>query len=274
MTEARMNFGLEAEAYHGLPRISSGGLKRILQSPAHFRYWKDNPQPPTPAMLFGTVVHTATLEPETLAARIAVVPPDAPDKRSKDGKLWWQGFDAETEGKIVISHDDMQRALTMADAVWSHDLAGGLLDNAGYTEPTGLWRDPATGALCKMRPDYLFGDYSALLDLKTTQDASPEAFARSAWNFRYDMQAAFYIEGTLRVADVMPRHFIWIAVESQPPHGVMVYRAESRVIQKGLEDCERGMEIYARCLAANEWPGYARTVQPLDLPRWAYSRSN
>jgi hypothetical protein len=263
---------LEAERYHGLPRISSGGLKRILQSPAHFRYWKDNPQPPTPGMQFGTVVHTAVLEPETLAERVAVVPPDAPDKRSKDGKLWWERFNAAAEGKIIVLHDDMQRAMNMADAVWSHDLAGGLLDNDLLIEATGLWVDPQTGALCKMRPDALFRDFSTMLDLKTTQNAAAEDFSRSAWNYRYDMQAAFYLDGTLRITDVMPRHFIWIAVESQPPHGVMVYRAESRVIQKGLEDCARALEIYARCLAANEWPGYPRGVQPLDLPRWAYAR--
>lgn len=64
-------FGLPAEVYHEVPRLSASGLQKILVSPATF--WKgswldpDRPEPDedaTKAQILGKAYHTARLEPE------------------------------------------------------------------------------------------------------------------------------------------------------------------------------------------------------------------
>src|SRR5690606_37624772 len=109
----------------------------------------------------------------------------------------------------VLSEDDRDTALRVADAVHAHPLAGALLTNVGWPEATALWvADVALGdaggdgttdapvsthALrCKGRVDYYDPASGVLADLKTTRDASEDAFSRSAWDYGYFRQLALY----------------------------------------------------------------------------------
>lgn len=62
---------LPNEEYHALDAISKSDLDKINRSPAHYKYAKENPTPPTPAMERGTAVHMAVLEPELFARSYA-----------------------------------------------------------------------------------------------------------------------------------------------------------------------------------------------------------
>ena len=48
--------------YRAREGVSSTDLKKIAKSPVHFRYWKDNPEESTPALLFGRAVHKCIRE--------------------------------------------------------------------------------------------------------------------------------------------------------------------------------------------------------------------
>lgn len=71
-------FDLASDEYHNGEGVSSSGLKLVLELPAKFyaRYIDPNRErkEPTPAMVFGTHVHTETLEPERFAAEYAIRP--------------------------------------------------------------------------------------------------------------------------------------------------------------------------------------------------------
>ena len=60
------------EAYHESSAIGSSDLKLILKSPAHYKYEKENPSDPTPAMQFGTACHQALLEPKLFAEAVCI----------------------------------------------------------------------------------------------------------------------------------------------------------------------------------------------------------
>ena len=64
--------------------VSSTDLKHMVKSPAHFRYWKDNPQEDTPALLFGRAVHKYVLEKDDFFTEFAVAP--NVDRRTKEGR--------------------------------------------------------------------------------------------------------------------------------------------------------------------------------------------
>jgi exodeoxyribonuclease VIII len=258
--------------YHAHRAVGSSQLKDILRSPAHFfakhRAPDRIPFEPTPAMQFGTVVHAAILEPDTLASVVAVMPDDAPDKRSKDGKAWHEAFARESAGRIILSAERHSQAITIANVVRADPTCAALLADCDF-ERSGFWTDRATGVECKFRPDAIKRDCSIIVDVKTTADASAESFAKSIANFRYDLSAAHYIDGALQAFASQPHSFVFIAVETEPPFALACYRADTTVTSKGLHDRDRALRRYAECLADDVWPGYEPGIWPISLPKWA-----
>lgn len=258
--------------YHAHAAIGSTQLKEILRSPAHYwaKYRAPDREPfePTPAMQFGTVVHSAILEPDTLAAVAIALPDDPPSKRSKDGAAWWADFEREANGRIILSADRYSDAITIANTVRAHETCALLLADCEF-ELSGFWRDPATGIECKFRPDAIKRNRSIIVDVKTTADASEESFAKSIANFGYHLSAAHYIEGSLQAMDSQAHSFVFIAVETEPPYAIAVYRADATVTSKGAFDREKALRRMAECSAAGEWPGYPAGIWPISLPKWA-----
>lgn len=97
--------------YRQHPAISRSELWRIHESPQRFRYFKDHPEAPTPALLFGQVFHKMALEPDTFHEEYAVVP-DV-DRRTKEGKQRWGEFVEQSAGKSVIPADMFEQAKAM-----------------------------------------------------------------------------------------------------------------------------------------------------------------
>ena len=75
---------MPAKQYHADQSIGHSGIIKLLKSPAHLREALDHPSPPTPAMAFGTAVHTHVLEPDRFFEEFAVV--EKFDRRTKEGK--------------------------------------------------------------------------------------------------------------------------------------------------------------------------------------------
>lgn len=263
-----ITLGLPAEDYHAMDGMSSGGIKEILKSPSHFQQSRRSPKAPTEFMQFGTVLHCAVLEPNRLPQVVAVIPADAPRGRSNAAREWRDEFRAANAGKIIIEAEAWERIDTMARNVLATDTAAEFLVD-GDVEPTLIWTEQ--GTLCRARLDFLHRDRTVVVDLKMARDASPEGFQRAVWNYRYDIQAAWYVDAVTATLDTMPAHYLWCAMEPTPPYAIAWYRAEPDVIECGRRDCMRGMELYRKCLARNDWPGYDRRIRPMSLPRWARS---
>lgn len=244
--------------YHADPAISASHLHAAAISPYH--YWSRylDPQrpvvPPTAAMRLGSLVHCAVLEPDELTKRYAI----APDRRTNAGKA--AAAEMEAAGIEPVSTADMEQAMAMAASVRSHQAAAELLRN-GMAEQSFWWDDQQSGLRCKCRPDWMNG--TTLVDLKTTMDASPRAFARSVAQYRYHVQANHYLAGT------GTERFVFIAVEKTYPFAVAVYELDSDAMLHGETARRNDLQTIADCRAISEWPGYGNTVQSLSLPAWA-----
>jgi hypothetical protein len=252
--------------YHADPAVSKSHLDQVARSPAH--YWArfldpDRvPPDPTPAMVLGTALHTAVLEPHLWGEQFAV-PPQAFDRRTKAGKELAQAFEAETQGKTVLTPDDAARIKRMADAVHQHPASSFLLDLPGTREASYFWDDEETGLRCKCRPDWHSADCRIIVDVKTTEDASPRGFQKSVANWRYHVQANWYQRPFTEA-----EQFLFIAVEKQPPHLVAVYAATPAMVAAGGRAADENLRLIASCRAAGQWPGYSDEIQPIDLPTW------
>lgn len=263
---------LSADEYHSSAAISNSGLGIILdRSPAHYKAWLSEPREPTPAMVEGTIAHTAILEPDSFESTYVVAPKwDLRKNADKAAKAIWE---ATHKGKTPLPQHQRDRFLRMRDAVHAHPEANALL-TGGKAERSVFANDPQTGVLCRVRPDYHQTERAHnLIDLKSTADAKLEEFQWSAYRYGYHRQAAFYLDtvdwlGTLR----RPDDFFFIAFEKEPPYAVAVMRADRRFINRGRDAYRSALNIYAECLAAGQWPAYGNGIQTLDLPEAIHRR--
>lgn len=258
------------KAYHdNTSRISKSGLDIIAKSPQH--YWsayldpKREPRKETPALLLGRVVHLAILEPQLLREEFAIDP--GFNMRTNQGKAAHQDWLTQIgPSKSVIDLETYNIAMRMREAVHAHPAAAELL-RSGFAEQTWYWTDQATGAPCKCRTDFMNRD-RFVVDIKTTEDASPEAFGRSAAKYRYHVQGAYYTDGLVNNG-YTPNGFVFIAVEKAPPYAVAVYYLDEIAADVGRQLYTRDLSVYALCKESGHWPGYGTEITALQLPSYA-----
>jgi hypothetical protein len=257
--------------YHAHAAISKSHLDQVAKSPLHYwaRYLDPNrvvPEP-TPAMAIGSAVHTHVLELDQWDARY-VSAPDGIDRRTKAGKAEWEAFTTAATGRTVLPKADADLVMRMAHSVFSHPAAAMLLALPGKAETTHMWTDAATGLECKCRPDWLTDDGRLMVDLKTTEDASPRGFAKSIAQWRYHVQASWYLDGIEQATGTRPEQFLFLCVEKKAPYAVAVYAADAEMIAAGAHTAARDLDVLATCKAANAWPSYSDQIEPISLPPW------
>ena len=270
-----MQPAMDNNDYHAHPAISKSHLDQVARSPLHYwaRYLDPNRQlqEPTPAMAIGSAVHTHVLELDQWDSQYAIAP-ESIDRRTKMGKAEWEVFTTAATGRTVLSRADADLVMRMGHAVYSHPAAAMLLNMPGKAETTHMWTDEATGLQCKCRPDWLTDDGSLIIDLKTTDDASPAGFRKSIANWRYHVQAAWYMNGIEQATGTKPDQFIFLCVEKRAPFAVAVYAADAEMIQIGAEAAARDLDVLATCKAAGAWPGYSDQIETINLPGWMRPR--
>ena len=256
--------------YHAHAAVSKSHLDQVARSPLHYwaRYLDPNrivPEP-TPAMAIGSAVHTHVLELDQWDARY-VSAPDGIDRRTKAGKAEWEAFTTAATGRTVLPKADADLVMRMAHSVFTHPAAAMLLALPGKAETTHMWTDAATGLQCKCRPDWLTDDGRLLVDLKTTEDAG-RGFAKSIAQWRYHVQASWYLDGIEQATGTRPEQFLFLCVEKKAPYAVAVYAADAEMIAAGAQTAARDLDVLATCKAANAWPGYSDQIEPISLPPW------
>ena len=97
----------EAE-YRAAPGVNKSTLWNLRRSPAHYKYFLDNPREDTAAYKFGRAVHAAILTPAAYK-RDFVVLPESIDRRTKAGKEEYQAFIEASAGKEILSAEDAVR---------------------------------------------------------------------------------------------------------------------------------------------------------------------
>lgn len=261
---------LSSEAYHRGPGVSCSGLKLIAdKTPAHYfdlylnPEWTERRQ--SAALFVGTALHAATLEPDLFRALYLVNP--YPDRRGNRYKEIVQG----NPGKHILSQEEAANVAGMHRALHRHPTAGALLRRVDDTELSAYAIDPETGELVRIRMDLITTD-DVIVDVKKTQDASPDGFRRAVANYSYFLQHAFYWDVFRLAAGTEPRAFVFIAVEEQPPHAVGVYTIDPEDVMRGRVRYRKALDLYAECRRTGVWPGYSDRIETLALPEWARSQ--
>lgn len=263
-----IHFGVSREEYDRLGRVNWSNLKLMAKSPAHYRFNQLKKRAGTDAMKVGRATHVAVFEPEAFASTCVLW--DGGTRRGKE----WDKFKAAHEGREILTEVEHEKCVAIGAAVRADATAAQYLAG-GKSELTILWTHtvPAVGQLpgysidAKARVDFA-ADVGALVDLKTTRDASPEGFGRDSWRLGYHAQAAIYSDAYFAVTGRrLP--YVLVAVESEAPYAVQTYRVPDIALELGREHYRGLMDRLALCRSENRWPAYGDGEMELNLPRWA-----
>jgi PDDEXK-like domain of unknown function (DUF3799) len=257
--------GIPEQEYHSdRGSLSSSGARQILSSPAKFKYRQDNPEHST-AFDIGSYVHARVLG---VGAEIAVI--YAPDWKTKAARE--RRDQAYADGKTPILVDDQIQAEAMVTAVRQHPTAAALFAQ-GDPEQSLFWHDEATGVRLRARIDWLRPGAHRLIavDLKTSGvSVNPQEWGSTAAKWKLYFQAAHYLTAIEQLGLDEHPAFCFINVEKEPPHLVSVTQLTEDAIELGRRQLRRAIDIYARCLETDEWPGYSTEIHVVDLPKWSY----
>lgn len=260
------------EAYRASKGYSNSELKDILANPTKALNG-DMVKPTGKALELGTLVHSLVLEPKAFINEYIIF--DKPiNKRLKADReaLEAEQVKAKEAGKTLILGDEYNEAKALADAVLGDDVVANLLSGG---KPELSFYSEINGVPVKCRPDYIrpMEDGSVVLfDLKTTEDASAGAFARSTANFGYYQQAAYYSD-VIESLGVKVSGFYFIAVEKQAPYYHAIYTLKNEHIELGRTHYTKALEMAKnkdKYLGKKLYSDGEQVIQVLDLPTWIF----
>lgn len=256
------------QEYRQHPAISRSQLFKLKDSPEKFKWALEHPEPPTPALVFGQLLHAVVLQPETVGRDFAIAP--NVDRRTKGGKEMWADFETSAEGKTIITADMVEQAVAMRDKLMSNDYVCQLLD--GEREKPFFWTDEMTGEECKCRVDCLtnINGMDIIVDLKTAENADTDTFMRHAIKCGYNLQAAMYGEGVKQ--NTGKEHaFVFIVIEKKPPYAINIMQADKAFVLHGFDLFREFIGTYHECKVSGNWYGYLgkhNIINNLPLPAY------
>ena len=234
---------LEEGSYRSLPYFSASGIRACEKSRSTWKLHKTlstNKGGTTAAMSFGTAFHAYVLEREKFHREYGVIPAGHPLNRNP-GKAMKAEF--VKAGLKAIKQEELDQIRAMATAMMRHETMRDHFDTSIADVELSVIGD-VEGSRLKSRIDTYFPDWDGgtIVDLKTTQDASP-----AEWRYKqvpsYRLQAAIYVN-QLRAHGLPVKNFWFVPVEKEPPHLTGMYGLEEADIQAGWEEVKDLLRRY------------------------------
>lgn len=260
--------------YYANRALSHSKLSCLAQNPIEFkmRYVDDPPTLPpkeSDAFAFGHAVHCLALEPEAFVDRFAYAP--KVDRRTKEGKAAWDEHVKESQGKIVLDGQEFDDAMACVKALNNHAEFATIMQQPRRVEVP--FEFDLFGHRFKAKPDCVIDSMKLIVDIKTTDDASPHRWQWSAVDYGYHRQAWLYQKAVHLERDEWYR-FIFAVVEKPKPSTrgipptVALYELDPLTIEMGEQD------VYALVLDFEhrqhiEWwqQYYSNGIVPMRLPK-------
>lgn len=256
---------LEAD-YNKLPGVRWSRLRAMLVSALQYQWELQHEREDEAHFRIGRAIHCYVLEPSEFEKRF--VKYTESKSVGPGSKTRWAEFQVKcaAEDVTILDTAEYDKAVGAARALLAHPIAAEFLDG-GVKEHLVTWTDRTTGLRCKARLDQA---HLKLVDIKSTRDVSPRAFAAACARLAYHGQLAFYHDGADANGLEIEVEPMLLAVQSDPPHDVVCYRMTEDIVCAGRTLYQRLLAQLADCQAAGEFPGQAPdSVIDLELPPWA-----
>lgn len=230
----------------------------------------------TKAMDDGTAQHLYLLEPEKFHDTWLVLP-EGINLRTNDGKAVRDEYEARAAkvGGGVVKAEELENIIGMAKALERQEieLAGKSyvlkdLFNIGKPEESFFWTDPATGIMCRVRPDWRIPDLKVIISYKTTRNAQTGPFNAQAGSSYYWMREAMYLDG-LRAVLKEEYQVVIVGQEKIEPWLGQAFCYQPHELEAAREVYLQKLRELAECRKTGVWPGYSKRLQELSIPKWA-----
>ncbi len=266
-------YEISNEDYHEGPGYSNSDLKLINKTPAHLKLKQFKI---TEALAVGAATHALIEGGLVFAEKFH----QSEWKTRNSQKFRDEAAEMREIGKTLVTPNEGNKAHAAYSAIKSNHrifriLSGGVKERAIY------WVDERTGILCKVKLDTRY--QSAIIELKTCEDAGPIKFRGQVYNYEYFQQGGFYRMGCIAAAklgiNVSPNlvpyrrrmKFKIIAIEKGVNLPAM-YDVGERTLKAGEGSAHKALRRLRECLDTNKWPGYPQIWQPLDMDEWAFKK--
>lgn len=290
-----MNFtpDMPERDYRAYPLPSWSSVKGLLDTcPAEWRHQQDAPRTESAAMIWGTLLHAAVLEPHRLGEMVCApvtVERDATGKAwthtAANGETWRTQREAQAAAAEVMPTDRYAvTAELLADLRERAEQAAALLPGGDSGSYEVALKGSIEGQACKGKADAIVehGGTLAVLDVKTTGDVTPDAVQRAATQRHWFGQLWTYGELARQSGHDVTDYG---AIVVQAPHlthagGVLGLsdryqpRPHARIVPIGVEgvahgraEAIRAWRTYLDCALRDYWPDW--TTEPLEPSRWA-----
>ncbi len=257
--------GIEAEdAYHSRAGefLSSHQLRDFMKCPWLYHKKAEGliEDRDSPAFLLGRAAHSRILEGrDVYESRFALGGPVNPKtgrpygSNTKKFAEW-----AETQGKPVLSHDQVELIEQMASGVAMNDEAVDLLL---YGRAEGVLRAEYGGVPCQIRIDWTH-PHRGIVDLKTCDQI--DWFEADARRYRYTHQMAFYQAVLAQVIGELVPVYV-VAVEKREPFRCGVWRVGDDGLAIARKENEAAIRRLVACREVDRWPTGYEEVRVLDV---------
>lgn len=250
--------------YRAREGLSSSDIKMLLENP--YKYKIGYKKPKSENLALGSAVHSLILEPENFKRDFLIMPDlNLRTKEGKEEKAKLE-YEAESSGKILIKDESYKKALDIVDNFKQRSVfdmfKNGVAEVSFFSEINGI--------KCKARPDYFIQDKGIILDLKTTSQengASPDNFLKAIANFKYYIQAKWYMLLT------GAKEFYFVVLETESPYMLGVYELDKVSLDFAEKEILRAFEVFRNLDKFQsiflDNLDYSK-VQTLTLPNYVY----
>ena len=251
--------------YVSVPALNGSSIVNMRRSPMAYRHYKDNPNPPSAAMIQGVIVHQVILEPQRLQE--FAVWGELSSQKVRNGKAW-AAFKEENAAKTIVTKAEYDAITGTAMSALKNEPIRKYADAPGVTEVSMFWQHPRTKRTFKCRIDKLIPESHTIFDLKTTRDCHSYKFGSQSFALGYHIKLALYWRVYKELTGVEPK-IVMGAVDSKAPHESAVYRVTRDVILQGLDELDHLVGKIEDCEKSGKWPAEHTEESDLILPAWA-----
>ncbi len=259
------------------PSLGNSGMTLLLnETPKDFawRHPRLNPDPvelqSTVAKVRGDVVHRLALG---KGKDYAIAPDGIKEFRTNEAKAWRD--EQLALGLSPIVREKFVEAQRSADIIRTR--IDEVLEGKDYQTEVPFFYQEMTSSgpiWCRGMLDVWCPESGVIIDAKSSAMLYDEKVPRQMVAMGWDRQSAFYSHA---VATIFPElggrvRFATLLVKPEAPHTSRLVAPEKAWAHSSLRLCQRSMEIFGRCLYANDWPGFGRMVEPIQMPAWEDKR--
>lgn len=180
---------------------------------------------------------------------------------------------ALVEGKELVSASDYDKVVSMREVLCNIPAYNEIVNSETAQKELSIFGE-ILGVGVKIRIDHVdvIDGVVMINDYKTTADASPEGFGKSAFNHGYLAKMALQRDLFVKAFNEKRKVVVGLlAQEKVEPYLPMRYTLTDEQLRIGRLQYMEALATYKKCKELDIWPGYSNgiTEQELMIPDWA-----